>query len=962
MDSRPRFVPSPAHPRHGWGRYGRSPGRFWRRWGRWLALTAATALALGWLGLAPAASRVDVVAPRPLSSPLAFAPALEGPTGPGDSLLAQASPLQTSYELYQSGQLSEAAALLTETLAAYQSRGDDLRQAVALSNLALVQGQLGQWSQAQGSIDQAITLLESPTLSDRRRPSILAQSWTIQGQLELAQGNENAAFEAFSRATELYEGTGDTPRIVRSRINQAQALQANGFYRRAITEILAPLGVWLDAQPDSVAKAEGLQSLGVALLVADNTQRAEAALEQSLGIVGRLENSPSLTADDRQRLPGVQAAAYLSLGNAARSRQQMDLALDHYRNAAQVGTGTNRLRARLNQLSLFVETEQYPAAADLGERLLTSVTEQPPGRDALQGRINFAHSWLQLQVACGQRSCPAPGWARLEELLAVTHTQAQTLGDRRSDAYVTGLRGRVALEQTQWSRAQDLTEQALVLAAAVNAPDITYRWQEQLGQILEARNDLTGAIAAYQTAVNSLKRLRTDLLAVNPDLQFSFQQSVEPIHRKLVSLLIDAYEQGNPTTAAQAAGPKAVAATNQLGAARQVIESLQQEELNNYLRAACLDLEEVQIDQIAEAQSTAVIYPIILSDRLATIVSYPAQTTLAAKGADGKAITTDQEVLELYPAAVSADDMDTSLRQLRRDLTNRISLAYRNSAGQVYDWVIRPLEADLAANGIKTLVFVLDGGMRNVPMAALFDGQQFLMEKYAIALTPGLQLLAPQPLLETDLSTLAFGLSDAVTVTVPNSGRQESFSPLPNVETELAQIRALLPRTQVLVNDAFTPDSFQRALANTQAPIVHLATHGQFSSDPNETFIVTSGGDLITIDDLTGALEATAVNRAAALELLVLSACETAAGDSRAALGLAGIAVRAGARSTLASLWQVDDVATSQLMAKFYETLTSQRVTKAEALKAAQLSILQDPRYRRHPYFWAPFVMVGNWL
>jgi tetratricopeptide (TPR) repeat protein len=266
----------------------------------------------------------------------------------------------------------------------------------------------------------------------------LAQSWTIQGQLELAQGNENAAFEAFSTATELYEGTGDTPRIVRSRINQAQALQANGFYRRAITEILAPLGVWLDAQPASVAKAEGLQSLGVALLVADNTQRAEAALEQSLGIVGRLENSPSLTADDRQRLPGVQAAAYLSLGNAARSRQQMDLALEHYRNAAQVGTGTNRLRARLNQLSLFVETEQYPAAADLGERLLTSVTEQPPGRDALQGRINFAHSWLQLQVACGQRSCPAPGWARLEELLAVTHTQAQTLGDRRSDAYVTG--------------------------------------------------------------------------------------------------------------------------------------------------------------------------------------------------------------------------------------------------------------------------------------------------------------------------------------------------------------------------------------------------------------------------------------------------------------------------------------------------------------------------------------------
>ena len=249
-------------------------------------------------------------------------------------------------------------------------------------------------------------------------------------------------------------------------------------------------------------------------------------------------------------------------------------------------------------------------------------------------------------------------------------------------------------------------------------------------------------------------------------------------------------------------------------------------------------------------------------------------------------------------------------------------------------------------------------------MAALFDeeAEKFLIEKYSLALTPGLQLLAPKPLQDQTLSTLTFGLSEAVRVAIPNSDRIVRFSPLPNVPREIEQISSLIPKTNVLLNEVFTAGSFQSALANNSATVVHLATHGQFSSDPNETFIVTWEGETITIDDLTVSLEAVADRQDADVELLVLSACETATGDARAALGLAGIAVRAGARSTLASLWQVDDVATSQLMGNFYEELATKRVTKAQALRAAQLSILNNPRYRRHPYYWAPFVMVGNWL
>jgi CHAT domain-containing protein len=869
-------------------------------------------------------------------------------------VLAQAPSLQASYDLYEAGRLDEAASLLATALETYRAGGDRLREAVALSNWALVEGQKGDWPQAHQHIDQSIGVLQGREITDRRRPRILAQTFTIQGQLHLAQGNEDEALGSYQAATDLYQQAGDTAQAIRSQINQAQALQANGFYRRAIREILAPLGQQLVGQSDSLLKAEGLHSLGEALLVAGSTQQAEESLNNSLAVLIALERSALLSNDDQARLPIVKAAVYMSLGNTVRSRQDTEAALDHYKLAGQLadqaGSEANRLRADLNQLSLLVETERFGQAATLWPSLWPQVDQPATSRDGLYARLNFANSLINLGP-----DHRGPDWSRLDAFLTETHLQAQALGDRRSDAYVLGTQGTVAIKEATLGRAKTLTEQALVLSASVNATDIIYRWHEQLGQILEAQGDLFGAINAYQTAVSSLKRLRTDLLAVNPDLQFSFRQSVDPIHRKLVSLLLDAYEQedGNKASGAGAAN---------LDAARQVLESLQQEELNNYLRAACLDLEAVQIDQIAQAQSTAVIYPIILPDRLATIVSYPGQTQIAAKGAEGKAISSTNEVLELYPTPVAEGTVDETLRDLRRDLTNRISLGYRSSAAQVYDWLIRPIEPDLAANGIDTLVFVLDGGLRNVPMAALFDGEQFLIEKYSLALTPGLQLLAPKPIQDQTLSTLTFGLSEAVNVAVPNSDRIINFSPLPNVPAEIERISSLVPKTNVLLNEEFTPDSFQTALANNNATVVHLATHGQFSSNSNETFIVAWDGQLITIDDLTVSLEATASNQDADVELLVLSACETAAGDDRAALGLAGIAVRAGARSTLASLWQVDDVATSQLMGNFYEALATQRVTKAQALQAAQLSILNNPRYRSHPYFWAPFVMVGNWL
>jgi CHAT domain-containing protein len=271
--------------------------------------------------------------------------------------------------------------------------------------------------------------------------------------------------------------------------------------------------------------------------------------------------------------------------------------------------------------------------------------------------------------------------------------------------------------------------------------------------------------------------------------------------------------------------------------------------------------------------------------------------------------------------------VDVTVGQLRQLYVPIFSSQKRLALSQqVYDWLVRPAEADLNSSQIETLVFVLDGSLRNLPMAALHNGQQYLIEKYNLALTPSLQLLTPQPLAEKSLKTLILGLSEA----------RQGFVALPAVEYELEQIQALVP-TEVLLNQQFTRQELVEKLRQTPFSIVHLATHGQFSSQADQTFLLTWDGR-INVKEFDQLLRSSQ-NDLEPIELLVLSACQTATGDQRAALGLAGVAVRSGARSTLATLWQV----------------------KAEALRLAQLKLLQTSQYQ-DPYYWAAFVLVGNWL
>jgi CHAT domain-containing protein len=364
--------------------------------------------------------------------------------------------------------------------------------------------------------------------------------------------------------------------------------------------------------------------------------------------------------------------------------------------------------------------------------------------------------------------------------------------------------------------------------------------------------------------------------------------------------------------------------------AREAVELVKVAELRDYFQDECMGAARLRMTRLDIVSKTAVvIYPIILSDRTELLVSLPSG-------------------LKRLSIHIGADTLTREVRKLREKLEKRTTREYLPYAQRLYDWLIRPLETDLATTTTDTLVFLPDGPLRSIPMAALHDGKEFLINKYAVATTPGLNLTDPRAIKRENVKVLAAGLTDSV----------QGFPPLPNVSDELQAIQTCYGGS-LLMNRNFLVSRLENELRNKQFNIIHIASHGQFESDIKKTFLLTFD-DRLTMDQLEQYVGLFRF-REDPLELLTLSACQTATGDDRAALGIAGIAIKAGARSALATLWYINDQASSTLVSEFYKQLQDPSVSRAIALKRAQLKLLNDRSYQ-HPGYWSPFLLINNWL
>jgi CHAT domain-containing protein len=300
-------------------------------------------------------------------------------------------------------------------------------------------------------------------------------------------------------------------------------------------------------------------------------------------------------------------------------------------------------------------------------------------------------------------------------------------------------------------------------------------------------------------------------------------------------------------------------------------------------------------------------------------------------------------------------------KTLRNEVANTAATGttYLPAAQALYQWMIAPLEPELKAHHIDALIFCMGGGLRSLPVATLHDGQQFLVEKYALSIIPAFNLLDKRFSKLRDVQVLAMGASEF----------KDKSARLPGVPLELSTIVGNPLKGEEWLNQDFTLANLKARRSRHPFEIVHLATHAQFSPGDVSQSYLQFWDDRLSLDRFKEM-----GLRSPKVQLLVLSACQTALGDTKAELGFAGVAVQSGSKAALASLWAVSDAGTLRLMTEFYRKLPS-ALTKVEALRQAQIAMLRgtltppagspdpvdskDVDYR-HPYYWSAFTLVGN--
>lgn len=619
---------------------------------------------------------------------------------------------------------------------------------------------------------------------------------------------------------------------------------------------------------------------------AGDTKLALAELDEAL-VSATLETAAALQLD----------AANLLSASGAR-----DQAEDHYAESERLGRESGAL---LTAALAAVDRARSRAEA---ERSVAALDALPVSSRTIDALLHVAHR------------LPPDEHPRAAELYASAAARAEELGDARAASYAWGWLGAQYELEGRLDESLELTRRAVSAAQQADAPESLYLWQWQIGRLNLAQGNLPGSLRAYQAANETLAGLRVAFaLRDASERSVAREYPVEPVVRGLVDVLL--------RVAATTEDPAEHDAL--LAQARRRLEDLNATELQDYFADACVATQRrVAPETVA---GTVVVYPVILADRIELIASLPGQT-------------------RTYVVPIGSEQLSAEVRLFREQVQDRTTNKYRPQAEKLYRWLVAPLEPDLARLGQPTLIWVSTGSLRGLPFAALRDEQtgQFLIEKYPLAVAPGLTLTDPQPIDRQHSLALKAGLAEAV----------QGFGPLASVPGELVAVGEVFPGPTLLNRD-FVAKRLEDTLASEPFGIVHIASHAEFGSDINDAYILTYDGKLgmNRLSELVGLTEF----RDQPLELLTLSACRTAAGDERSALGLAGVAVKAGARSTLASLWYVEDVAASRLVADFYRELAQPGVSRAAALQTAQKKLLADPSFK-HPVSWAPFILIGSWL
>lgn len=746
-------------------------------------------------------------------------------------------------------------------------------------------------------------------------------SWAaVQAETDAKIDKETAsAVESWKEALKGIDPYQDAGRYAETLLRLAEAYRECGHHRQAAA-LLADYMPKIDAKAHPFEKTLLLVRQAEMYLSVGDVNAAHQALDHAKATANNAKSSHATASvlncagnlfaaeDDRQKAKFAYREALKTIERAAArggepSEPSLQLKATILINLLQLDAGSN-VESLCNDILKAVNA--LPDNSAKADHLISAgvtLLEKRAAQEAVELsdiEISTAEGALQEAVRIALRDADA---ARL--CCACGYLgQLREISGRETDAF-------------QWTR------RALFHSQQVDSPHLHYLWQWQLGRLLASNGDTKAALNAYQEAVDTLTPIRWKVSQISRGSQNRFYDKVRPVYLELAELLLTEAETEKDRDERR----------KMLLRARNAMETLKSAELQDFFDDECVAATERSEGAVLFESSppgTAILYPIPFKNRLSILLTLP----------DG---------LEHFQVEVGEDRLSSYAHRYRRKLQNPLSFGHKRTAKWLYDYLIKPVEGKLAEQEVDTLVIAPDGALRLIPFSALHDGERFLIEKYAIVTIPGVQMTITGKSDIAGNNTLINGLSVA----------REDYPPLPAVPKEVRRVQEIT-NGKVLEDDAYTLGNLTTEFRSTEYGIVHMATHGNFGSSASESYLLTYDQRL-TMDRLEN-LVGYGRFREKAVDLLTLSACQTAQGDERAALGLAGVAVKAGVRSAVATLWQVNDEATYQLIAEFYRQLKENPgISKAKALQSAQIHLIREPEYA-HPPLWSPYLLIGNWM
>ncbi|WP_271254689.1 CHAT domain-containing protein [Pseudanabaena sp. Chao 1811] len=859
-----------------------------------------------------------------------------------EATMAQAAPedrkvnadqlLNLGRQKYQAGQFESALQVWQQALAVYRAIKDRQGEGKSLDNLGKAYESLGKYDEAIASHTKSLEIAKE--LGERRSE---AESLINLGVVYRSRGNYAQAIAYHEQGLAIAREIADRRAEGSALGNLGMNYYAQGNYPKAIDYHEQRLVIAREIK-DRQGEGNAMGNLGNAYRAQGKFAKAIEYQEKRLAITRELKE----VRGEGQAL-GFLGLVYRSLGDYPKS-------VEYYQQSLAIATKINDRLGKAKSLgylgNVYYDLGDYPEAIKYHLSSLKAAQEIKDRRG--EGKsLGYLGNAYEAQGKYDDAIKYYNSSLKIAREVKDIRGAGKTLSSLGSAYYHLG----------DYNQAITNHRSGLEIARSIKNRDGERIALSNLGLTFQKLDQPDLAIVFYKQSVNVSESIRQDIRKLDRDLQNSYLSNIEGSYRRLADLLL---KQGRVMEALQildllkvqeledylknvkgsdrsAQGVRLLAPEKAISDKLSSVSFDNSKEINSQLANQIQKLPKSEINKVPDylqqiPQGTVLVYPLILSDRLEIILFSPNSLPISRT------------------VQVSKEQLESLVSEFRAGLRDSSSEDYKEPAIALYKILIKPIEAELTQVKAQTILYAPDGTLRYIPLAALYDGQKWMAQRYQISNLIAYSL--------SDFSSKSKIMPNILAGAFGGKASEKKFGQqaLPATIKEVQAIANTFQNSVALIEDEFSRQATEAKFKDYN--VLHFATHAEFNQGvPDNSFIIFGNGDKIGLSEI-------AAWQIPHVELIVLSACQTGEGKLGSGVEILGFGYqvqKAGAKTAIASLWSVDDVATQVLMKSFYQEFQKGNVSTTEALNKAQISLIRSSEFN-HPIYWSAFFAIGNGL